>query len=107
MWPETCADPLGIVDIRRRWPPEFDKALGEAVGLARYDRASNTSTRSFGSGTIVSFNFTARQGTIRWADGHVTRGPGCSSEAEACMFCYPPLYEDGSLEDATGGCVWV
>ena len=102
---QTCTDPLGIVDIRRRWLPEYDKPLGEARGLGQHDPATNVSTRVFQSGTAVIFNHSAHRGTIRWSDGTVTQGPGCVEGAPECSVCYPPLYEEGSFAAGTGGCV--
>lgn len=102
---QTCDDPLGLRDIRRRWLPEFDKALGKAKGLGLLDKHTNTYTRIFGAGTTVTFNRTSGQGTIQWSDGTVTRGPGCAPSAPKCQNCFPPMYEQGSLADGTGGCV--
>ena len=103
---QTCADPLGINDIKRRWLPEFDKPLGAATasGASLYDNVTRISTRTFGAGTTVTFNHTDNRGTIKWSDGTVTQGPGCPSTAAKCTNCYPPLYEKGNLADGTGGC---
>ena len=101
---QSCADPLGIYDIRRRWLPEFDKPLGEAKSLAQYDNTTKVSRRVFGAGTEVTFDHTTNKGTIKWSDGSVTEGPGCPADAVKCVDCYPPLYEKGNLADGTGGC---
>ena len=103
---QSCADPLGINDIKRRWLPEFDKPLGVATasGASLYDNVTRISTRTFGAGTTVTFNHTDNRGTIKWSDGTVTQGPGCPSTAAKCTNCYPPLYEKGNLADGTGGC---
>merc|ERR1712187_557425 len=97
-------DPLGINDIKRRWLPEFDKPLGTARALGRYDNVTKISMRSFASGTTVVFNHTINKGVIKWSDGTVTEGPGCPSTAKECQNCYPPYYEHGRVEDGTGGC---
>ena len=101
---QTCADPEGILDIRRRWLPEFDKPLGEARALGAYNSSTQTSTRAFASGTTVSFDHGSNRGTITWGDGSVTAGPGCPAAAARCTVCWPPLYEKGSPEAGTGGC---
>ena len=101
---QTCADPLGLGDIQRRWLPEFDRPLGNATGLAHFDSARNVSSREFLSGTTVTYNHTTNRGTIRWGDGSVTAGPGCAPAAPACVSCLPPLYEKGSVTEGTGGC---
>jgi hypothetical protein len=48
---QTWEDPLGIQDVRQRWLPEFDKALGEAEGLGVLNNTTSVWTRSFASGT--------------------------------------------------------
>lgn len=101
---QTCDDPLGLEDVKRRWLPEFDKPLGKAHSLARHDSATNTSTRVFGVGTNVMYDHSANRGRIEWSDGSVTEGPGCAAEASTCKNCLPPLYEKGSTLKGTGGC---
>jgi len=95
-------DPLGIVDLRQRWLPEFDKPLGEATGPGTLDGTSGVWTRAFASGTTVRFDSSSSRGRIEWADGTVSQGPGCVGDH--CTQCMPPLYERGRQEDGTGGC---
>ena len=90
---QTWSDPLGIDDIRMRYLPEFDRPLGEAKADAVFDKATNTATREFASGTVVTFNHSSNQGTIKWGDGGaVTQGPGCPASATRCRSCKPPHY---------------
>jgi hypothetical protein len=49
------------------WLPEFDKPLGAPVADAAYDAGTHTWSRSFGSGTAVTFNARTSKGTIKWA----------------------------------------
>ncbi len=50
------------------WHPSFEKPLGDPLSDAIYDPATAIWTRQFASGTMVSFNATSNEGTIRWAD---------------------------------------
>ena len=61
---QTCVDPLGIHDIRRRWLPEFDKPLGAAKTLGLYNNVTKIYTRVFGAGTTVTFNRTDNRGVF-------------------------------------------
>ena len=47
------------------WRPEYDKPLGAPKGLAQYN--SGVWTRSFASGTEVTFDTTTSKGKITWA----------------------------------------
>jgi len=49
------------------WKPEFEKPLGEPLADATYDAATSTWTRSFASGTKVTFNAVSAVGSIAWA----------------------------------------
>jgi hypothetical protein len=54
------------------WIPElFEPALGDPLGDAAYDPESQVWTRSFSSGTHVTFNAGTSTGTIDWADSGV------------------------------------
>jgi hypothetical protein len=100
---QTWSDPLGIADVRRRWLPEFDKPLGEAISEGVYNNITHIYAREFASGTNVTFNTTSNRGKIVWAnDRSVTQGPGCIGKS--CVQCQPPLYEKGSARAGTGGC---
>jgi hypothetical protein len=48
-------------------PAEMDKKLGAPDGPAVYDNAAATWSRSFATGTSVSFNAITGKGSIRWA----------------------------------------
>jgi len=51
-----------------RWLSVFDRKLGSPEADAVYDEAGSMWTRSFGSGTKVTFNARTEVGTIAWAD---------------------------------------
>ena len=55
------------------WSPLADLPLGEPLADGVYDPATGNWTRSFKSGTTVSFDPVARSGTVHWSTGHVTR----------------------------------
>ncbi len=83
--PGTEASATGLDDIVRRWLPEFDRPLGPPTTNMTCTNATLTGsppicTRKFSSGTEVIWNGTAGQGTIKWADGNVSRGPECHPE---------------------------
>eukprot|EP00483_Globobulimina_turgida_P003808 UN03816 len=55
--------------------PEYHKALGKPDGEAVLK--DNVYTRTFASGTKVSFNVNSNVGTIQWSDGEISVGrPG-------------------------------
>ena len=91
---QTWSDPEGIDDVRMRWLPEFDRPLGEPTAEAALDELTGIATRTFASGTTVTFNHTNNQGTIKWGDGAVTQGPGCAPAATKCHSCKPPSYRE-------------
>ena len=54
-------------DFSSRWYAEFfEPPLGKPAGLATYDGATKTWSRSFASGTEVTFDASKNVGTIRW-----------------------------------------
>lgn len=78
---QSAQDPAGIEDVRARWRPEYDKPLGPPSGLGAL--AGDTWHRDFAHAS-VDFNTTICKGTIRWADGSVTDGPGCDPGCKTC-----------------------
>ena len=53
--------------ILGRWAPHlFERPLGEPLGDAVYDGATQTWTRSFARGASVSFNAATRKGHVQW-----------------------------------------
>lgn len=68
----------GLADVQQRWRPEYDFPLGEPKGPGAL--GGGVWRRSF-PGAEVQFNLTCAQGTIRWAGGRVTRGPGSCGSA--------------------------
>ena len=59
--------PNSDVGFPGHWSPLFEHPLGEPVADALYDAATGEWTRSFASGTNVSWNAIRENGTIRWA----------------------------------------
>jgi hypothetical protein len=58
-------------DAAHHWSPMFDNPLGAPQADAVYDTATATWTRSFASGTHVSFNAKTQVGTIQWGNAAV------------------------------------
>ena len=51
------------------WFPDlFDRPLGEPVSDGQYDSASAIWSRTFKSGTKVTFNAATKKGSIDWAN---------------------------------------
>ena len=67
--PWVLKNQIGSNDLSRRWLPEFERALGAPVADAVYDAATGEWSRSFASGTSVTFNANTNNGTVRWARG--------------------------------------
>jgi hypothetical protein len=55
------------IDLSQRWVPQFDRPLGAPVSDAAYDAVTGEWSRSFGSGTRVTFNAFTNNGTVEWA----------------------------------------
>lgn len=49
------------------WAPVLARPLGEPLADAAYDAGSTVWSRTFASGTRVTFNATAKRGAIAWA----------------------------------------
>eukprot|EP01051_Picozoa_sp_SAG22_P020136 SAG22_NODE_3949_length_1454_cov_1.016236_3_plen_147_part_00 len=54
-------------DILNRLIPEFHYPLGAPIGLATLDTQSGTYSRSFASGTSVTYNPMTGLGEVKWA----------------------------------------
>ena len=53
-------------NFSQRWVPEFNRPLGEPHADAVYDADTGVWSRSFSSGTKVTFNAHTNDGTVAW-----------------------------------------
>lgn len=76
--PVTWRNKLGKQDYWLHWRKEFDYPLG--APLAEASQSGAVWTRSFATGTSVSWDSGSRQGTIRWSNGVTQTGPDLTSK---------------------------
>jgi hypothetical protein len=53
--------------VKGHWSPLLDRPLGDPLGDAAYDAVSTNWTRSFASGTKVTFSASKGAGDVEWA----------------------------------------